>query len=393
MEYYSTLPLAGKKRFIFMSTAMKTVVLTSNSIWNIYNFRKELVEKLAEKNNLIIITDFSDLGNEHILKWFHDISKRVRFESVKIDRRSVSIIENFLMFLNIVKILIRLRPNIVISFTIKNNIYMSFLRTLIRYKLIITITGRGSSQYSKKFTRYFINHLYYLAIKISDVVFVQNSSDFEYFSKVLGGNYEGKLRLVPGSGVDLAKLKPSTPPNTDQKIFLMVSRVLRSKGIVEFIEAAELTRKLYPNSSFRIVGLLETSGSDALQFDYFMALCTRAGVDYLGYSPDVSNLISDSNCVVLPSYSEGMSRVLLEACALGRPVIASSVAGCRELCIDSVNGFLVEPKDSVSLAEAFRKFIELRNDVVSSFGLNSRRLVEKNFAIQRVVDCYMKEVV
>lgn len=372
---------------------MKTVVLTSNSIWNIYNFRKELVEKLAKKSDLVIVTDFSDLENQYISNWLNDISKRVRFESVKISRRSVSIIENLLMFIRIIKIMMRIRPNTVISFTIKNNIYMSLLRLLVQYKLIITITGRGSSQYSKKFTRYFINYLYSLSVRISDVVFVQNSADFEYFSKVLGGNYGAKLRLVPGSGVDLEKLKFSSVPNTDKKTFLMVARVLRSKGIVEFIEAAELTRKLYPNSSFRIVGRFENSGSDALQVDYFKALCARAGVEYHGYTPDVLHLMSNANCVVLPSYSEGMSRVLLEACALGRPVIVSNISGCKELCIDSVNGFLVEPKDSVSLAEAFRKFIELRRDLVSSFGLYSRRLVEENFAIQRVVNCYMQEAV
>ena len=172
--------------------------------------------------------------------------------------------------------------------------------------------------------------------------------------------------------------------------FLLIARLLYDKGYREYVEAARITKRDYPNVQFLLLGSIDVEYPNHVPSDVVQRDDASGAIRYLGYAGDVGSVMRKSDCIVLPSYHEGMSRVLMEACAMGKPIITSDISGCRETVEDGRNGYLVPPMDKVALTDAIRRFLYLSDDARSRMGLYSRQLAESRFDVRDVIKVYRR---
>ena len=388
MASISTFVLVKKERF---STLKPSVLITSNSLWNLFNFRYELINEIKKSYAVYLVAPFDIQHELEITDKFKYFLSNIKFINLQMSRRSTVIFDEFKLVCSLLWIVKKIKPDIVLSFTIKNNLYSSFVRLFYDFKLIATVTGIGSSQYSRLPVRLLLAVGYKLLFRNSHVIFLQNSADLLDF-KTKNKNYE-KLRLIPGSGVNLKAYEISSINTSKRFLFLMVSRLLKSKGVLEFTEAARITKdRSHRNCEFILVGNLETSGNDIIdnyELDSFRQL---DGCTILPFGQDIGELLHRSSCVVLPSYREGLSRILLEACATGRPILTTPAPGCGDLINLDLNGMLSEIGDHLGLAENMLVMLSKTDTELNEMGSASRDYVEEIYDVRIVIDEYLKSM-
>ena len=257
------------------------------------------------------------------------------------------------------KLLKKEKPDLVLSYTVKPVVYGSFAAWLARVPRIISmITGAGyvfAAETTKaRLVRRIVSFLYKIGLYCSDVVIFQNEDDLNEFV-TRGLVKKEKTSVVNGSGVNMEEFKKTDYPQN--LTFFMLARLLHSKGVREFLEAAERVKTRYPFVKFMLLGALE-SHQDSLSIDDLKPYVERGVVDYFGETDDVRPFFSRSSVFVLPSYREGTPRTVLEAMAMGRPIITTDAPGCRETVVDGLNGFLVPIKDVNALVEKMVWFVE-----------------------------------
>jgi len=248
----------------------------------------------------------------------------------------------------------------------------------------MNVTGIGTSMISHRL-RSLVRFLYKQACSRANIVFFQNQTNLDFFTS---NNLVdvSKTNLIPGSGVNLEKFKPVEKTLNDGIIrFLFIGRLMKEKGIEEYLQVAQSITRKYPNTIFHIVGVNE-------EMKYNSIIERNTSIEYLGPSKDVREQIKEADCIVNPSYHEGMSNVLQEAAAMAKPLIASNIPGCREIVEDGKNGLLFEPKSSDGLEKAVINFIELSEDERAIMGNNSRLKVEKEFDRKIVINEYIKTI-
>jgi glycosyltransferase involved in cell wall biosynthesis len=216
-------------------------------------------------------------------------------------------------------------------------------------------------------------------------VFFQNGEDMAMFAK-LGIVRPDQARLLPGSGIDLARYAPPQPRDGEGFSFLLIARLLWDKGIAEYVEAARLIKARRPDVSFRMLGFLDVANRTAVSRDDVAGWSDA--IDYLGSTDDVRPFIAEADCIVLPSYREGLPRVLLEGAAMGKPLVATDVPGCRDVVRDGENGFLCAPRDGASLAVAMEKLLDLAPEQRRAMGEAGRRRAEQEFDQSIVIERY-----
>jgi glycosyltransferase involved in cell wall biosynthesis len=229
--------------------------------------------------------------------------------------------------------------------------------------------------------------LYRLAFSRARTVVFQNEDDRSEFLAAGLVDAERTLR-VPGSGVDLERFTPMPLPEGGAPVFLFVGRVLSDKGVREFVQAARQMRSRRPDLIFRILGRVGADNPTAIPLDEVRSGEEESLVELLGTCDDVRPHLAHALCVVLPSYREGVPRVLLEAAAMARPCIATDVPGCRDAVVDGRTGLLCAPRDSAALAGAMQRFIDAGPAVWASMGAAGRRHVEDHFDERRVIETY-----
>lgn len=275
----------------------------------------------------------------------------------------------------------------VLTFTIKPNIYGGFAARINGVPYIANITGLGSAMESKGVMQKIATILYHIAFKKIKTVFFQNTENMKLFeNKKIA---LGKHKLIPGSGVNLEEFKLLEYPKEDNGIeFIFIGRVMKEKGIEQYIETAKIIRNKYPKTKFHILGFCEEEYENILD-----SLSKEGIVEYHGMQKDVRPFIANTHCTIHPTYyPEGMSNVLLESCASGRPIITTDRSGCREIVDDGKNGFMVPIKNTEKLMETVEKFINMSHKDKMQMGLEGRKKVEKEFSRQIVVNAYMEEV-
>ena len=360
-----------------------TVVFLVNSLFTAVNFRKDLLQSLHEKKiKLVILTPITD-GDTKYFDFLKDLEASV--VQLPLSRNSSNF---FLELWTIVKIwqaLQAIRPDIVLNFTLKPFLYGSLLSYLLPTpKIFSTITGVGhlftGNGIKIILLKYLLWPFLFTAARSNNGIIFQNPDDVSLFKKfkILGNC---PYLLVGGSGVDLDAFN-SSAARKKKYMFLMVARILVSKGINEYAKAVSLIRKNYPNIRCALVGGFDTNAA-ALSRNELALLIKQSGVEYLGESDDVAGLLAQSTVFVLPSYREGCPRAALEALAAGLPVVTTDVPGCRETAINGHNGFLVQVKDVDSLFFAMRNFIE-DADLAIEMGKRSRQLAELRFDVKKV---------
>ena len=247
--------------------------------------------------------------------------------------------------------------------------------------------------YSAHLFSKFAQFLYKISLSFSSKVYVQNSEDLNFFleKRIIS---KSKIELIPGSGVDLNKFTYSPASIRKKFIFLMISRVLRDKGVYEYIDAIKIIKqnKISNSIEFQLLGEINNLNNSAINKSELDQWVKEGLINYLGTSDQVQENIKECDCIVLPSYREGMPRAILEAFAVGRPCIVSNVPGCREIVEHKKNGLICKVKSSDDLAQKMLSMIELADEIRTKYGENGRKKIESNFDEKIVINAYLKSI-
>jgi len=355
---------------------MKKILIISNMDITIYLFRKEIIKRLVDEKYRVIIL----CPNGEKLEYFSKIGCEI--VDLKMNRHSKNLFKEILLLSEINKQVKRINPDLIMTYTIKPNIYGGIVARFRKKKIISTVTGLGTSIQRKGFITYIIKRMYRFGFKKTTKVFFQNQSNLEWYKKNILDT--SSYVLTPGSGVNLEAFKFFEIEEKTKTVFLFLGRIMRDKGINEFLEAASFVKAKYQDSvEFKVAGLCEKGYEDIIkEFE------DKKIIEYLDFVDDVSKEIKNADCVVLPSYHEGMSNTLLEAQATGRSVIASDVPGCINTFINGETGFAVKPRNVESLIEKIKDFINTPFEKRNEMSTNARKYVEDNFDRKKVVEMY-----
>ena len=363
--------------------AVKKLAVVLNSSWNIYNFRLNLLKSLKK-----------DAYEIYLIAPFDEYSELLKKEGffyfdIYMDSNGTNPFKDLLFSFALYKILRKISPDILLTYTIKPNIYGNFVAKLLNISVISNISGLGTVFIKKSLATYLVKILYKYSLRFAKKVLFQNSDDKNLFlkEKLLSKNLSS---LIPGSGVDTNRFSPIEKKDRGDFTFLFLARMLKDKGIVEYIKASEIILKTHKNVKFYCLGELDENNPISVSKTFINDCEEKGFIKYLGKSKDVKKEIALSDCVVLPSYREGLPKALLEAGSMAKPLITSDAPGCKELVEDGFNGYLSKAKDSKALALAMDKMLRLKKEELLNMGINSRKLVKEKFSDEIVIAKYKK---
>ena len=362
-----------------------TIAICSNYGWTIYNFRMPLIRRLKfEGYRVVVFTQFD--GYENQIKEEVDV-----IEPLFLSRKGVNPIIDFITAVDLTRLLLKFRPNVLLTFSIKPVIYGSISAKILGIKTISMITGLGTVFIKESWVTHVVKTLYRSALSSVPIIFFQNNDDRDIF---LRNNLVEKAvcRFSPGSGVDVSKFFYSPPPLNSEFTILLIARMLWDKGIREYIEASKLIKRDYPAVRFQLLGPLGVQNHTSITREEVEHWQQNGIVEYLGETDDVTGFIEKACCVVLPSYREGTPRALLEAAAMGRPIITTDVPGCREVVSDGENGFICKPKDYLDLAQKIELMLRLPYTERKLMGIKGRKKIVATFRQELVCDLYIEAI-
>lgn len=357
----------------------KRVLLAGSSEVSICNFRKELVERLLDEDFEVIVS--SPYGS----KFDELIAKGCIFEDTPMNRRSKDIFKDVSLFITYLKILREHKPDLIITYTIKPNLYACLAAMMMHIPYIMNITGLGTEIERDGLTGHILLDALKPLLRKSDCVFFQNIVHINLFKQK--GLIKDNYKLVAGSGVNLKEHRQMEYPDDDEIEFLYVGRLMPEKGIAELIEATELAQK--ENGKIRVTAL---GFCEKAYKEHFENYNKDKIIKHMEYTADVDSVIRRCSAVINASYHEGMSNALLEGAACGRPLLASDIPGCREIVDDGKNGFLFKSKDARDIAEKMLAFSRLSYEERRAMGDESRKKVEREFDRDDVVNEIMQEI-
>ena len=366
----------------------KTILIVANSSWNVVNFRMGLIRALQAEEFQVVVAAPLDIDPANIKALGCEV-----FE-VKVRAQSLNPLRDLGFVLQLFLILRQTGAQTCLFFTAKPNIFGGFCASLMGLHYINNISGLGSVFIENGFLSKVMILLYKLALKKSSCVFFQNRDDLDLFLQKNIVKSE-QTKLLPGSGVNLQKFQPAVNiKKIDQEpfTFILISRLIKDKGVIEYIEAAKLVSKLHSDIQFKILGFLGVQNPTAISTQQMNEWQQLQFVSYLGEANDVRPFIEESDCVVLPSYREGTPKVLLEAAAMGKPIITTDVPGCREVVEDQLTGFLCEVRSAQDLAHKMCQMIELSAEQRAQMGRLGRIKMENQFSEKIVIDRYLEVI-
>ncbi len=363
---------------------MNNILVLSNSFIGLYSFRKEVFQTFIDSGYSVSIS--CPMDNPAKAEWFESIGCEIIETSF--NRKGTNPFMDLKLVFRYREIIRKVKPLAVLSYTIKPNLYGGMACQLAGVPQIANVTGLGSAVENPGWLQKLTIFLYKVGLRKSKTVFFQNTANRD-FGLLHGMVKKESIKLIPGSGVNLQYHQYQEYPKNDETIrFVFISRLLKEKGIEEYFGAAEAIRAKYPNIEFHVVGWCEDAYSEKLK-----ELQERGIIIYHGPVGDVRPIIGVANCTVHPSfYPEGMSNVLLESCAAGRPIITTNRPGCGEIVEDGRTGYLVRAKDVGDLINVIERFIALPYSQKVAMGQNARRKVEMEFDRKIVVDAYLKNI-
>lgn len=358
----------------------KKVLFLVNHDVVIYNFRLELVERLINEGYEVhISTPIGDHTSE--LK-----SLGAHIHEISFDRHGMNPSDELKIIRCYIKLMKNIRPSIVLTYTIKCNIYGGIASKIFNIPFCANITGLGTAIGGGGKKEEVILKLYRIGLKGAQKVFFQNKSNRDYMVKK--GLVSSPYTVLPGSGVNLKRHCYEPYPTEDDAIIISyIGRIMKDKGIDELLEAAIKIKRKFPKVCFRLIGFFDDEYEDRIK-----QVVSQGIIEYIPQQRDIHPWIAKSHAIIMPSYHEGMNNVLLEAAATGRPVLASKIAGCEETFVEGVSGLGFEPHSSKSIVASVRKFMKLSFDEKETMGKNGREKMIREFDRSIVVDEYMKEV-
>lgn len=363
------------------------ILISINASWNIFNFRQGLVAALRERGFRVLALAPRDEYSARLE------ALGVEYRPLEMDSKGISPLRDLGLLARYYRALKALRPDVYLGYTAKPNVYGSLAAHALGIPVINNVAGLGTAFMKRGPLRRILTYLYKLAFRRSATVFFQNGEDMAQF---IGDGIarQDQARLLPGSGVDLARFSVGEERGQDEPHFrfLLMARLIWDKGLREYVEAARLVREEFPAARFQILGFLDVDNRTAVPRASLDAWVAAGEVEYLGQSDDVRPFIRDADCVVLPSYREGLPRALLEGAALAKPLIATDVPGCRQIVLEGENGFLCEVRSAQSLADAMLRMLRLDHAERRRLGTEGRRIVEQRFDERMVIESYVDAV-
>jgi glycosyltransferase involved in cell wall biosynthesis len=308
-----------------------------------------------------------------------------------LNRKSLNPLNEIRLFFELLRLYRSLKPELIFQYTIKPNIWGSFAAGVAGAKAIAVISGLGYVFINKTWLTRLASLLYKFALYFCQKVIFLNEDDRNDFLRMGIITEHGKAMVMNGEGVDTDFFKPSNKslyfPETPT--FLLVGRLLSDKGVTDFVDAARIVKSSHPTVRFQLLGPVDVDNPTAISQEQIDSWVKEGLIEHLGFTNDVRPFIESCTAIVLPSrYLEGMNRSLMEAMAMGKPIVTSDMRGCRELVNPDVNGFLVQPRDFKSLARILEGLISTDTDQVQRMGLASRELARTSFSIKKVIDTY-----
>ena len=351
-----------------------TIVILANNSGGLYHFRGMLMSELVKRGNTVVaMTPFdSDIGE------IQDLG--VELINTPINRRGINPGEDIKLLNNYKNRLKMLQPDMVITYTIKPNIYGGFVCRMLKIPYAVNITGLGTAFQKKGMLRRAVTAMYKIALKKADIVFFENEENRQIFlrKKIVR---EQKTCLLMGAGVDLERFQVCEYPRESGSIrFLFIGRVMKEKGIDELFCAMRMLRSDGIDCILDVVGECEEDYSAEIEIRE-----KEGWLNYHGYQKDVRPFIEAAHCFVLPSWHEGMANTNLECAAMGRPVITSNIHGCMEAVENGVSGYLCQKQNADDLYQVMKRFLRLPYDERKSMGLAGRKRMEELFDKVKVV--------
>ena len=359
----------------------KTILMINVHQDDVLCFRKEVILGLEKQGYKVVLLyplgdRTAEITNENIVA-----------EDICMDRHGCNPFKDFALMMRYRKAIKKYRPALVLLYTIKPNIYGGIVSSWMKVPFVNNITGIGSAMHEKEtFLEKFITLLYRIALKKTNHVFFQNKENHALFleKKICT---EKNSSVIPGSGVDLNRFQYVAPEKREKIVFNYIGRIMRSKGVMEYMECARQVKAEHPNCEFNMIGFIEEDEKELKQV--LQEQQEQGNVLYHGQQSDVRPWIEASDAIILPSkYGEGMSNVLLETAAVGRALITTRIPGCACLT-ENNNGYLFDPGDAEGLISCVKDFIALPAEEREQMGRRSRELVEAAYSRERVVNAYL----
>lgn len=366
---------------------MPKILIALNTAWNLVNFRSSLIAALVQSGYEVVTVAPKD-----------EYAKRLpalgcRYVPLPMDNKGTHPGRDALLLWRFFSLLRHERPDVLLSYTIKPNVYGSLAAHMLGIPVVNNIAGLGAVFIKGGWLMRLVRSLYTLALSRSAKVFFQNDDDRRMFVE------EGLVRreatdLLPGSGIDLQRYSPNPASKSDSAVirFLLIARMLWDKGVSEYVAAALMIKQRHANVEFCLLGFLDVENPAAISRTQMDDWVAENIVSYLGVTDDVRPFIADADCVVLPSYREGTPRTLLEAAAMGRPIVATDAVGCREVVEDGVNGFLCRVGDADDLADKMEQMIALSPEQRAEMGRRGREKMERQFDEKIVIQKYLDTI-
>ncbi len=359
---------------------MKKVLILSNHHTYTYNFRKEIIEQLLDEGFKVhLVLPYGE--KVELLK-----EMGCQYTELPLDRRGTNLFTDLKLLKNYYTIIKQYNPDVVLSYTIKPNIYGGMACRFLNKPFFPNITGLGTAVEKKSILQYIITFLYKVSLKNAHCIFFQNEDNKLFFKekKLLNGEYE----VIPGSGVNTEKFDYIDYPHDENINFMFISRIMKEKGIDQFLEAASYIKEKYPKTQFHVLGFCEENYESILN-EYQ----NKGIIKYHGLQDDVRKFHEISHCTIHPTYyPEGISNVLLESASSGRPIITTNRVGCKEVVEVGKNGYLVEQQNTRDLIHKIEMFLSLDYDKHREMGINGREKVKKEFDRKIIVGKYIKQI-
>lgn len=372
---------------MYQKNYINKVLLVSNTAWSIYNYRISLIKALKKRNIKVAFASPEDYTVAYVK------ALGIKYHPIRLNRKGTNPLEDLSLIIQLKKIYKQENPDYIIHFTIKPVIYGTFAEMILnRHNIINMIPGLGyvfgGNTIKHKAIKYPVKVLYRIAFNYSYRDFFQNPDDRDYFVHKNIIN-EGKTVVTYGSGVDLDHFTASQVSNRKHCNILMMGRMLKEKGVLEYIAAARILKRKYKDVNFNLLGIFDNDNPSKVDKTIVLKAHKAGIINLLNQRDDVRPVLENNDIIVLPSYyQEGIPRSLLEGMAMGMPVITTEWTGCKETVAEGVNGLLVPPKNVEKLVRAMECLIGSKTER-NRMGKESRKRVEKKFDVRRVNQLFL----
>src|SRR6185312_4040357 len=365
----------------------KKIAVIENGLFSTYTMREGLMQRLLKEGYDVTILTHTNSYVSHVEKTGLHV---INIGSGNLNPWKVS-----KYIFNLYHALKNLQPDVCLTFSIRPAIWGNFITRYLNIPTITNITGVGPLFISKNLAYRIARSIYRPALQKTKKVFFQNFDDMNLFLQKKFVTKEIAER-VPGSGVDYQKFSPiaNTKTNEENFIFLFIGRLIKDKGIFEFVDAARMMRRKFPNIIFNVIGPFwhQNLKSNTITKSDLQNWIDEGIIDYQGEKKDIRKFIAEADCIVLPSYREGTSNILLEAASMEKPIITTNTTGCKETVDDKITGFLCKVKDAGDLSDKMEKMYLLSEEERKTMGKKGRQKIIKGFDKQIVINAYLKAI-